>query len=332
MAWDIAARFGPYGEPAVIVDYGDSGLGKTTGMLRSLPATYWMNRPGGLKPAISRCGYTPRHSDVETLWDCFRVLEQLYKECDGDLSRLWANFDGIGIDDLSVILESTAKHIKKQYSGWDVWTTLLDLVIEFRDIIRQQLGLHFLITAHEMPPGVDMKTGQRFMGGPEMPSKKHVRKLAHVADVTVRSAKEPGRLPHSGVWLCDPDDPDYHYKDRHSIAIKRGPMNAGELLREAGYPLRRLPGCEWFDDMAEEIAQGVMQKEGEPDLAAWRVEVMRRVSGRLRADGVCDNHLLWVAQDGLDRAEFRMGRRSDVNRRLGLAGGDSSGAAGGLKL
>jgi len=329
MAWDIAARYGPYGEPAVLLDYGDSGLGKTTGLLRSFPRCIWMAPRGGLKPGIALCGYSPLQQRVQTIWDCFAYVQHLYNSCNGELERLWQEYDAIGVDDWSVIMERSAGIIKQRYSGWDVWTTLLDLVLVFRDMVRD-MGLHCVITSHEMPPGIDPKTGQKYKGGPELPSKKHVRKLAHVADTTVRSSLEPGRIPHSGVWRCDPDDPDYHYKDRHNIACKVGPMNAGELLREAGYPIRRLPGCEWFDEAAETIAQGVLQKEGEPDLAAWRVECMRRAATNLLDMKVPEAHVLWVVQDGVDRAEIRINKRADVQRRLGFSPSGGISTAGGL--
>jgi hypothetical protein len=92
------------------------------------------------------------------------------------------------------------------------------------------------------------------------------------------------------------DDPNWVTKDRHGVTPDRAPMNTAEILRMAGYEIRRAPGLEWQEGIVDALSKLLV---AEPDSEAGLMQ---------EAISICnektDNplHVRWVMRDSLDRA------------------------------
>jgi len=295
--------FGPYGEPAFTVDYGNSGLGKSMDKLRTFPLGLYLAPPGGLKPAVQQLGYKPQTMVVQTLADCHAAALDIHQRS--------LDYEALVIDDASIILDNTATALAARYkNGIQLHGKVLEAVKAFRQLLRQ-MGLHAALNFHERQPAT--YDGEFFPGGPKLPSKGGTKEFPHIADLVTRAKREPNRRPWTGVYECDPHSVDYFQKDRFGVCPAVGPLNTGEILRGAGYTLRRLPGLEWMDEIAERIAADV-ESAGLDSRMTVGAEWARKLQGAQ----IALPHIAWVVQDGLDRAELRILRREQVLESLGL--------------
>jgi len=213
--------FGPYGEPAFTVDYGNSGLGKSMDKLRTFPLGLYLAPPGGLKPAVQQLGYKPQTMVVQTLADCHAVALDIHQRS--------LDYEALVIDDASIILDNTATALAARYkNGIQLHGKVLEAVKAFRQLLRQ-MGLHAALNFHERQPAT--YDGEFFPGGPKLPSKGGTKEFPHIADLVTRAKREPNRRPWTGVYECDPHSVDYFQKDRFGVCPAVGPLNTGEILR-----------------------------------------------------------------------------------------------------
>jgi hypothetical protein len=279
-------------EPAVVCVYGPSGMGKTTDTLFSFPMGLFMALPGALKPSLRVVGWDPYATgQVVPVADLDAAVAALTKIKPGV-------FDAVVVDDLSLLAERTmlkleAKHANSR-SGFAMWNELRDTVIRFREAARA-CGLHVILNTHERQP--ETHDGTFFRGGPSLPSKTLTERIPHISDTVLRACADPTSPgAWKGVYKCESANPQWIMKDRHGCCPPTAPQNIAEIMRLAGYTIRRYPGLEWQEDWVEwtasQLATGRPEKEVMTELNSNFVD----------ADPL---HLRWVRRDGRHRFTLR---------------------------
>lgn len=240
-----------------------------------------------------------------------------------------------GVDDLSLLMLNSYRRIAKEdppmtqskstgqwsVNNLEVWDRVGDRVVEFAQTCRWA-GIHVMCGAHLRPSEnvKDIQTGQLNFtkGGPELPSRKLTRRLPHFADVVyiseVRSAE-----PWQGVYRCVDGDPNLYMKDRHDVIRGEGPLNMGEILRHAGYTIRRPAGLEWMEAVAERTAQEILGGRPAAEVCAQFAHTLYYKKNKIR------QHIWWaVHRDGVDRALLRQAEAARITG-LGVGLTDAAG-------
>jgi len=281
-----------FSEPAVVVVYGPSGMGKTTDTLFSFPMGLFFALPGALKPSLRVVGWDPHAAgQVVPVTDLDAAVQALRQVKPG-------TFDAVVVDDLSLLAERTMQNLEAKYAGsrnmFALWDSLRDTVIRFREAARA-CGLHVILNAHERQP--ETKDGTFFRGGPALPSKTLTERIPHIADTVLRACADP-TMPGQwkGIYKCEPANPQWVMKDRHGCCPPTCPQNLGEILRMAGYTIRRRPELGWQEEWVEWVAQNLAGGRPEKD-------VMAELNANFaEADPL---HLRWVRRDGRHRHMLR---------------------------
>jgi hypothetical protein len=279
--------------PAFVMVFGGSGLGKTTDMIYAMPRALLIGTPAAFKSSVGRVGIALDKSQ-------FREVNRI-SEITKLIERLPPEFDGVVVDDYSLTAEKTFAALEAKYSGFKLWGALRDENLEFRDAARS-CKKHVLLNCHEVGP--QTKNGVFMRGGPKLPGKLP-EDMPVQCDLVLRAFHEPTRL---GAWpvvyRCGPTDPMFTTKDRHDVTPDMAPMNLGEIMRTAGYALRRWPGLEWLDQVAEMLAQTLVQAQPH-HYATVKQQAVDYMMSKHTQD---DRHILWGLRDGFDRATFRQVR------------------------
>ena len=112
-------------DPVVVCTYGASGLGKSTDCGYSFPTALFVAAPGALGSIESTCGYSPKRTQVNTIPEATKLIEQVA-----------GKFETVVIDDFSFLAEQTFSQFEKKYNGFKLWGELRDAALEFRDKAR----------------------------------------------------------------------------------------------------------------------------------------------------------------------------------------------------
>lgn len=283
----------PYhGAKAVVAIYGPSGIGKTTDLLYSFPRGLFVAPPGALKPAEKVVGSIPDSLEAATIMDATKIVQQHGKA---------GKYDAIIVDDFSLLSESTVNALEKKHTGFKLWGAVRDAVLEFRDTSRHA-GLHVVLTAHESTPRT--MNGTFIRGGPRLPGRLP-EDLPTACDLVLRAAYDGSRRGWHACYRCTIDDPQWVTKDRHGVTPDRAPMNVAEILRCAGYEIRRADGQDWQEPLVAALSTALVENPAEEkELMQEAVELCKEHT---------DNQLMtrWVMRDALDRAALRRAQ-SDV--------------------
>lgn len=281
----------PADAPAFVCGYGPSGHGKTTDMLYAMPRGFYIAHPAALKPSVGVVGFQLHPSQI---WDAQRIADVTAQLPKLDPKQ----FDGVVVDDFSLLAERTFSALEKVRSGFKLWGALRDEIMEFRDAARR-CRMHVLINCHELPPQI--KAGRALRGGPKLPGTLP-EDLPVQCDMVLRTFVEPSRRGAWGVvYRCGPNDPSYVTKDRHNRTPDMAPMNIGEILRSAGYVLRRAPGLEWMEEQVEIGAQQLLAYPPDQERAvlhAFAMHLHTNVTQNLF-------HIRWALRDAADRVVLR---------------------------
>ena len=93
-------------------------------------------------------------------------------------------------------------------------------------------------------------------------------------------------------------------KDRHGVTPDRAPMNTAEILRAAGYSIRRPPGLEWQEELVEALASAMTaDPSSEAALVQEAIELAREHTDD-------DLHIRWVLRDSLDRSILQRAKQN----------------------
>ena len=290
--------------PAVVLAYGPSKRGKTSDTLFSFPRGLFIAGDAAIKPSIGLVGYRPQNVNASTIPEATQLVAAVAKQHAGA-------FDAVVVDDFSLLADTTLKLYEQKFrtNHFRKWGQLREDVLDFRDTARA-CGMHVVIICHQREP--ETREGRFYRGGPMLPSRNLTDMIPVICDTVLRTGVEPGRRPWSGVYHCDPTDPQYVTGDRHAVCPPTCPMNLRELLVMAGYQVARAPGLEWQDEWAEGIAQ-VLLTNGN------RQAVLTKAAEALRGQGKHDQHIAWALRDGLDRFAFRKAKQAAALSGFGLA-------------
>lgn len=276
----------PYnGDNVVAAIYGPSGLGKTTDMLYSFPCGLFVAPPGALKPAHNVVGFVPQSIEAATIMEATDILRKQGKT---------GAFDAIIVDDFSLLAEQTVAALEKKHSGFKLWGAVRDVVLEFRDTARH-VGMHVILTAHESSPKTT--NGCFIRGGPRLPGRLP-EDVPTVCDIVLRAATDSTRRGWHACYRNSIDDSQWVTKDRHGVTPDKAPMNLGEILRLAGYTLRRAPGLEWQDEFVTAVSNDLLANPGQEKT------VLSQAAEACRAQGLNDLHTRWSIRDAVDRVSL----------------------------
>lgn len=185
-------------EPAFMVVYSESGVGKTTSVTHSFPNAYFIGPPGGItKIAQNVVGIAVQHDQgrislVEWVVQAIPLIERGQDPLSGQ--KLQFQPDTVVIDDLSYLSENTLEAAKKM--SWPtrsgkpnhfapyVYTSTQ--IAALRQACRYS-KLNCVITTHEMAAWVDEDTGEFFKGRPKLAGKEAPRSFPPMCDIIVRA-------------------------------------------------------------------------------------------------------------------------------------------------
>jgi len=279
--------------------YAPIKTGKTVASGVAHPSAIFIAAPGALNGLEGVFGIPePESHDLET-----------FPEVTAFVERLKPGPEAIIIDDASVIADRTAAVMADKFKHSDnhfaSWLATLKASIDSRDAIRR-CRRHSVWTMHEVPPE---EKGARILGGPRFPGQAR-EKIPAAFDVLFRAVPRNGLEPAPKrawkfVFQTKPNA-DYLAGDRYHVAADPSPMNLGEILRLAGYPLPRLKGLEWQEEWVRSIAAILLRTDATVGLwlaNAERAEaVLEEAERKLTAKGYDERHIKWTLTDGYDRA------------------------------
>ena len=285
--------------PTVMVTvYGKPKQKKTSDALATFPRALFLGVPSAITlVAQNELGFTPsvHPESPKNLTELVSMLKSFAELPDKSA------YDALVIDDTSHLCqrsmlewqESAPSGRSGKKDRFYPYQQLNQHLLEIAHTARY-LGVHLLMNFHERIPGTNAD-GRFCPGGPDVPSRNQVETLPSWCDITVRSMIAPTYpdpwLP--SVYYCDPTDPEWVTGDRTGICYAKTPGNLREILRasETNYRLSRLSGLEWQDDVAQSVADAMI------DGADVKEAIQSAVSGRT------DNrlHLRWACQDGIAR-------------------------------
>ncbi len=282
-------------DPVVVCTYGPSGLGKTTDVGYSFPTALFVAAPGALGSIESTCGYSPKRTQVNTIPEATKLIEQVA-----------GKFETIVIDDFSFLAEQTFSQFEKKYNGFKLWGELRDAALEFRDKARFA-KINVVINCWLQPPK-SKPDGTKLRGGPMLPGKLP-ESIPALCDLVLQCQQEPKRKPWPVVYRCHAD-PSFVMKDRTNTAsvCDPAPMNLGEILRAAGVKISRLPEYKEQEDHVEAIATSLT---GEVMSDA---NLLNGIYTGLLKKGLPVHFAKWTLRDATDRFVIRKAKEQAANQ------------------
>jgi len=273
-------------EPALVCTYGPSGSGKTTDLGYSFPNGVFIAARGAVQPVRSLCGYEPQVVEAQIIDDATKFLEKLSKTKDHP-------YDAVLVDDFSFLAEQQFAVYDKRFSGFTLWGKLRESAIAFRNAARYA-NVHVVLNCWEQPPKLKAD-GTRIRGGP-MLSGKLPEQIPAMCDMVFRCGHEAMRRPWPGVYRCGYST-DYVMKDRFDIAprLDPAPMNLGEILRAAGYQIRRHKDLGWQEEIVASLSASII--DGAP-----LAETVNSSYKTLVEAGISPAAARWTMRDAMDRA------------------------------
>jgi hypothetical protein len=240
--------------------------------------------PGAIKPAHHVVGHVPATDEAGTIPEATKLITALGKQ---------NKYDAVVVDDFSLLAEQTVIAIEKGgLTGLKLWGEIRKQIVEFRNAARH-LGMHVILNAHESTPRTI--NGSFIRGGPRLPGRMP-EDLPTACDLVLRAVHEPNKRGWHAVYRCSIDDPNWVTKDRHGICPDPAPMNTSEILRAAGYRLRRAPGLEWQEEIVETLAHALVESPAEE---ADLMKVALELCGKHTQNPLA---IRWTMRDALDRA------------------------------
>ena len=285
--------------PTVMVTiYGKPKQKKPSDALAAFPRALFLGVPSAITlVAQNELGFTPsvHPESPKNLTDLVSMLKSFAALSDK------SDYDALVIDDISHLCQrSMLEWHDSAPSGRSGKKDRFYPYQQLNQHLRagaptsRYLGVHLLMNFHERSPGSNAD-GRFCPGGPDVPSRNQVETLPSWCDINVRAMIDP-TYPDPwfpSIYYCDPTNPEWVTGDRTGICSPKTPGNIREILRasESSYRLSRLSGLEWQDEVAQSVADAMI--EGADVKEAIQSAVSGRTDNRL--------HLRWACQDGVAR-------------------------------
>ncbi len=327
--------WGPYGEPSLVVVYGDSSTGKSADALRTHPSAIFLGPPGAFKPATWLLGFQPYTITVSNLYDALKMLVDIVN---GNAAlppeRKRA---AIVLDEFTILVRSTVM-LMEDSGRWTVFSKKLghdinDVRSIFGEVAKlvtrfcywaRNAGMHVMILGHEIEPFTDDSSGDFHPGGLSAGSKNQTKAFPYFGDEVYRARAGSTGAYWTGYCECIPGHDRYYQKTRINTLPTVGPLNTGEALRLAGYRLERAPGLEGMDDQVAAIVSSLSADRSDvqsEDFAKHRNEW----AAKLLNSGAQIPHVRWMMQDAVDRIDIVRRKRKEEMAGLGVASVAGSG-------
>lgn len=322
--------------PALVVTYGDTGIGKTVDKLYSFPRGIHVAGWGALKPALSVVGYVPP-ATIEVKPD-----ELMLARLRDEVVKARAKFkdaNAVVIDDLSVVISRSARALEAKHKDGRKLYGVLGTAFGAAVDEWASMGLHTIVDCHERPP-VYQETDDNpahprgtmlDKGGPGLPGAIGPA-LVKVSTMALHAVVDTFRRPWPLAYRAGLADGHHIWrsKDRDNIVRGNGPANLAEIMREIGrryasqygitvpatWKMVRPPGWEWHEEYVEWAAQAIAQ--GHPEAVA-----LSHVAKPILADPDKPGHgpfgLRWVVRDVQARVELRKADQLSDIRALGIS-------------
>lgn len=292
-------------DPSFSILYADLKAGKTTDALAAFPRGVYIAAPGALAPAEAVWGFDPpARYDLETFADVREFADKLV-----------ASHFCLVVDDATLIADRTAGALaRKGLGGWDLWAVVLRDAIFLRDTLRRR-GIHIVFTSHPRTAHID--NGVRVRGGPSFQGQ-CATKIPAAADFLLHAEARGGTTGGDPFGGGGPGGSIFGwpmtYRTGYSPDWMRGsrydtpdmsPMNLGEILRLAGFPIPRLAGLEWQEVVANQLANKLLEvglTDKEKVIAIFS-KIKETCLARFSKD---ERHVYWAIRDGYDRAVLKI--------------------------
>lgn len=313
---------GAFRDASFTIEFGLLGSGKTIDQIAAFPNAIVFSLSRELKSVITNLGWHPEKIvEITTIYEVEPWVDSLIKER-GQKNAEALKYDACILDDMTLsgfqtekalragvdVVRSGGKKEKLNPKGWDLWTEgrseSMQLAIRVSEKLKQA-GLHFAVNGHQRPPRTNA-AGKFFRGGIDMPTDL-VEQFAAPADMVAKVEQEDSQLFHKAVASVKQMDPQWATKSRFTLP-ERVPLNTGEILRNAGYRLRRAPGMEHHEDIVEGLAQFINAGIGAQDLTLAVQKVALNESIRryeLQKHLPDPRHMRWVLRDAIHRVWLR---------------------------
>ena len=301
--------------PSVMITlYGKPKRKKTSDALAAFPTALCIGVPSAVSlVAQNELGFTPAvHPEPpQTLPELVALLDYLAR------SGMAQQYGAIIIDDASHICDRSiavwheeaplGKSGKKD--KFFAYQQLNKYLLTMSGLARH-MGVHLVFTFHERAPGTD-SDGFFQPGGPSLGSRKQTEVLPSWCDINVRAMIDP-TYPDPwfpGTYFCDPTNPEWVTGDRTGVCWGKTPGNLREILRASagGYQLCRVPGLEWQDELADEVAAAILETGDVPG----SIKRISETSSFFKKDH-SQIHLRWACQDGIARAIFQKRKARNI--------------------
>lgn len=311
----LRAALGPWQDPPAILVSGESGLGKTIAGLKAFgDGAVVLQMPGGSRGWNRVLGLPEKQLRTKEVADLRAARAEIRK------IRKWNSAVRAGkvkgrvvwaavVDDLTLLAHAEMRRLRNEISRADNFffhEQLKSAIHGFAHECRFA-GLFLYANAHLRRPD------DKGPGGPAMPVASLVPAVPHIFDTSVIALGEDDRKPWPTVLHCYSPGSLYTCKDRHHIFRDPSPMNIRELLNAAGYRIPRMPGMEWQDRVAEELAGQLLNAGSEwgalfPTIWAKRMSVLAEKS----APPQTVLRWRWALEDGRDRHEIQLREKAVI--------------------
>lgn len=246
--------------------------------------------------------------DVYGLLDLLDGIEQMAPE-DRPPALIIDDFGKI-VESTFSVYDSSPKAMAKSgnhdnfYAGKQV-APMIDKLCEQ----ARHLGVAVVAILHEKPAKYDM-TGAWQKGIADLPWRAMARDLEAWFDISVRVCGDEDSLDpwFRRSFFHRPYDKNWITGDRSEVCWENTPGSLYEVLRAAGASVRRFPGLEWQDDVADEAAALLAGVTNRLDVQ----KILAAEGKTWHIDGRNRKHVRWAVQDGIARMQIQRRQTADL--------------------
>lgn len=304
-------------DTAVIFLYGDYGTGKTLQWARMLWGAFAITPPGELKTlpgtgfvgAFAQIPYRQEYTGW-TLFDLCTYLEKLQEALKGQpypyMGLVFECINYVIADTMRLIEARAPKSRSGNVNKFQVDSEIKAVMDRFRGLVRT-FNTNVVFTSHERSPVYEDRQ-RKSKGGAFFPTRTLANMLITWCDSVFRVTQDP-YSPDPYAKICFEVNPmgaddDYPTKERHGVGrLRKLPPSLREVMLACNqfgfnYVFPRLPGLEWQDSFAEELAQG---------LAAGNQKLQATMYTNALQQGLARPYVEWAVSDGIARYQLRKG-------------------------